>query len=125
MTEFRLLISPAAHRDLKKLPSDIQKKVVYEHLPTISSNLIGLVQAIQPDEIYNLDAQSHVAVSFETPEYTANTDALGTLRLLEAIRLLSLQGKTRFYQAGTSELYGLVQETPLSNPFPDTLRRPC
>ena len=86
---------------------------------TDSSNLIGLVQAIQPDEIYNLGAQSHVAVSFETPEYTANTDALGTLRLLEAIRLLGMEGKTRFYQAGTSELYGLVQETPQceSTPF--------
>jgi len=91
---------------------------------TDSSNLIGPVQASQPDEIYNLAAQSHVAVSFETPEYTANTDALGTLRLLEAIRLLGLQGKTRFYQAGTSELYGLVQETPQRETTPFYPRSP-
>lgn len=84
-----------------------------------SSNLIRLVQQIQPDEIYNLGAQSHVAVSFESPEYTADVDAMGTLRLLEAIRLLGLEKKTRFYQASTSELYGLVQETPQreSTPF--------
>lgn len=84
-----------------------------------SSNLIRLVQQIQPDEIYNLGAQSHVAVSFESPEYTADVDAMGTLRLLEAIRLLGLEHKTRFYQASTSELYGLVQETPQreSTPF--------
>ncbi len=91
---------------------------------TDSPNLIGLVQAIQPDEIYNLGAQSHVAVSFETPEYTANTDALGTLRLLEAIRLLGLEKKTRFYQAGTSELYGLVQETPQRETTPFYPRSP-
>lgn len=86
---------------------------------TDSSNLIRLVQQIQPDEIYNLGAQSHVAVSFESPEYTADVDAMGTLRLLEAIRLLGLEKKTRFYQASTSELYGLVQETPQreSTPF--------
>lgn len=86
---------------------------------TDSSNLVRLVQQIQPDEIYNLGAQSHVAVSFESPEYTADVDALGTLRLLEAIRLLGLEKKTRFYQASTSELYGLVQETPQceSTPF--------
>lgn len=84
-----------------------------------SSNLIRLVQQIQPDEIYNLGAQSHVAVSFESPEYTADVDAMGTLRLLEAIRLLGLEHKTRFYQASTSELYGLVQESPQreSTPF--------
>jgi GDPmannose 4,6-dehydratase len=79
---------------------------------TDSSNLIKIIQDIQPDEIYNLGAQSHVAVSFEAPEYTANSDALGTLRILEAVRLLGLQEKTRIYQASTSELYGMVQETP-------------
>jgi len=86
---------------------------------TDATNLIRLVQETQPDEIYNLAAQSHVQVSFETAEYTANADGLGTLRLLEAIRLLGLTGKTRFYQASTSELYGLVQETPQreSTPF--------
>ena len=86
---------------------------------TDTSNLVRLVQDIQPDEIYNLGAQSHVAVSFDSPEYTADVDAIGTLRLLEAIRLLKLESKTRFYQASTSELYGLVQETPQreSTPF--------
>lgn len=86
---------------------------------TDASNLTRIVQQTQPDEIYNLGAQSHVAVSFESPEYTADVDAMGTLRLLEAIRLLGLQNKTRFYQASTSELYGLVQETPQreSTPF--------
>src|SRR5512139_218999 len=75
---------------------------------TDATNLIRIVQEVQPDEIYNLAAQSHVMVSFETPEYTANSDALGTLRLLEAIRILGLEKKTRFYQASTSELFGLV-----------------
>jgi GDPmannose 4,6-dehydratase len=86
---------------------------------TDATNLIRIVQQVQPDEIYNLAAQSHVAVSFETPEYTANSDALGTLRLLEAIRILGLTDKTRFYQASTSEMFGLVQETPQreSTPF--------
>ena len=79
---------------------------------TDSSNLVRVMQEVQPDEVYNLAAQSHVAVSFEEPEYTANCDALGTLRLLEAIRILGLAGKTRFYQASTSELFGLVRETP-------------
>src|SRR5438105_7028870 len=79
---------------------------------TDATNLIRIVQQVQPDEIYNLAAQSHVAVSFETPEYTANADGVGTLRILEAIRILGLEKKTRFYQASTSELYGLVQETP-------------
>ena len=79
---------------------------------TDATNLIRIVQETQPDEIYNLAAQSHVQVSFETPEYTANADAIGTLRLLEAIRILGLETKTRFYQASTSELYGLVQEVP-------------
>jgi GDPmannose 4,6-dehydratase len=79
---------------------------------TDSTNLIRIIQQVQPDEIYNLGAQSHVAVSFESPEYTANSDALGTLRILEAVRILGLSQKTRIYQASTSELYGLAQETP-------------
>jgi GDPmannose 4,6-dehydratase len=89
-----------------------------------SSNLIRIVQETQPDEIYNLGAQSHVAVSFESPEYTADVDALGTLRLLEAIRILGLEKKTRFYQASTSELYGLVQETPQKETTPFYPRSP-
>ena len=91
---------------------------------TDSTNLIRIVQEIQPDEIYNLGAMSHVKVSFDTPEYTANVDGTGTLRLLEAIRLLGLQKKTRFYQASTSELYGLVQETPQSETTPFYPRSP-
>jgi len=91
---------------------------------TDSSNLIRIVQQVQPDEIYNLAAQSHVAVSFEVPEYTADADALGTLRLLEAIRILGLEKKTRFYQASTSELYGLVQETPQRETTPFYPRSP-
>src|SRR4051812_25845268 len=79
---------------------------------TDSSSLLRVIQEVQPDEIYNLAAQSHVAVSFEEPEYTANSDALGALRILEAMRILGLEKRTRFYQASTSELYGLVQETP-------------
>jgi GDPmannose 4,6-dehydratase len=89
-----------------------------------TSNLIRIVQETQPDEIYNLGAQSHVAVSFESPEYTADVDALGTLRLLEAIRILGLEKKTRFYQASTSELYGLVQETPQRETTPFYPRSP-
>jgi GDPmannose 4,6-dehydratase len=91
---------------------------------TDATNLIRIVQETQPDEIYNLAAQSHVHVSFETPEYTANADALGTLRLLEAIRILKLENKTRFYQASTSELYGLVQESPQSETTPFYPRSP-
>lgn len=91
---------------------------------TDSGNIIRLVQQTQPDEIYNLAAQSHVAVSFEEPEYTANSDALGPLRILEAIRILGLELKTRFYQAGTSELYGLVQETPQKETTPFYPRSP-
>ena len=91
---------------------------------TDSSNLIRLVQQIQPDEIYNLAAQSHVAVSFEVPEYTADVDALGTLRILEAIRILKLRDRTRFYQASTSELYGKVRETPQSESTPFYPRSP-
>ncbi len=91
---------------------------------TDATNLIRIIQEVQPDEIYNLAAQSHVAVSFETPEYTANADALGTLRMLEAIRILGLEGKTRFYQASSSELYGLVQETPQRETTPFYPRSP-
>lgn len=91
---------------------------------TDSTNLIRIVQAVQPDEIYNLGAQSHVAVSFESPEYTANSDALGTLRLLEAIRILGLEKKTRIYQASTSELYGKVQEIPQKETTPFYPRSP-
>lgn len=91
---------------------------------TDSTNLIRLVQQIQPDEIYNLAAQSHVKVSFETPEYTANADAIGTLRILEALRILGLEEKTRFYQASTSELYGLVQEVPQRETTPFYPRSP-
>lgn len=89
-----------------------------------TSNLTRIVQEIQPDEVYNLGAQSHVAVSFEAPEYTADVDAIGTLRLLEAIRFLGLEKKTRFYQASTSELYGLVQETPQRETTPFYPRSP-
>ena len=89
-----------------------------------SSNLISIIQKIQPDEVYNLAAQSHVAVSFDSPEYTANVTGLGTLRLLEAIRILGLQEKTRFYQASTSELFGMVQETPQKETTPFYPRSP-
>jgi len=91
---------------------------------TDATNLIRIVQEVQPDEIYNLAAQSHVAVSFETPEYTANSDALGTLRVLEAIRILGLEKKTRFYQASTSEMFGKVQEIPQSETTPFYPRSP-
>ncbi len=91
---------------------------------TDSTNLIRIIQQVQPDEIYNLAAMSHVAVSFETPEYTANVDGLGTLRILEAIRILGLEKKTRFYQASTSELYGMVQETPQKETTPFYPRSP-
>jgi GDPmannose 4,6-dehydratase len=91
---------------------------------TDSTNVIRIIQEVQPDEIYNLGAQSHVQVSFETPEYTANVDALGTLRVLEAVRLLGLTEKTRIYQASTSELYGLVQEVPQSEKTPFYPRSP-
>ncbi len=91
---------------------------------TDATNLIRIIQEVQPDEVYNLAAQSHVKVSFETPEYTANSDALGTLRILEAIRILGLEKKTRFYQASTSELYGKVQETPQRETTPFYPRSP-
>jgi GDPmannose 4,6-dehydratase len=101
-----------------------QRLVLHYGDMTDATNLIRIVQETQPDEIYNLAAQSHVQVSFETAEYTANADALGTLRLLEAIRLLGLAGKTRFYQASTSELYGKVRETPQSETTPFYPRSP-
>src|SRR6516162_7759048 len=91
---------------------------------TDATNLIRIVQETQPDEIYNLAAQSHVQVSFETPEYTANADGLGTLRLLEAIRILKLERRVRFYQASTSELYGRVQQVPQSETTPFYPRSP-
>jgi GDPmannose 4,6-dehydratase len=103
--------------------SDVRFFVHYGDM-TDSTNLIRIIQQIQPDEIYNLAAQSHVAVSFETPEYTANSDALGTLRLLEAIRILGLTEKTRFYQASTSELFGKVQEIPQKETTPFYPRSP-
>ena len=91
---------------------------------TDSMSVLRVVQEAQPDEIYNLAAQSHVAVSFEEPEYTANSDALGTLRILEAMRILGLEKKARFYQASTSELYGLVQEVPQKETTPFYPRSP-
>ena len=91
---------------------------------TDSSSLIRIIKEILPNEIYNLAAQSHVAVSFEEPEYTANTDAIGTLRILEAIRILGLESKTKFYQASTSELYGKIQETPQKETTPFYPRSP-
>ena len=101
-----------------------QRLILHYGDMTDSTNLIRIVQQVQPDEIYNLAAQSHVAVSFETPEYTANADAIGTLRLLEAIRILKMEHKTRFYQASTSELYGLVQEVPQKETTPFYPRSP-
>ena len=103
--------------------SNVRLKLHYGDL-TDSTNLIRIIQEVQPDEIYNLGAMSHVKVSFDTPEYTANVDGLGTLRLLEAIRILGLEKKTRIYQASTSELYGLVQETPQRETTPFYPRSP-
>jgi GDPmannose 4,6-dehydratase len=91
---------------------------------TDATNVVRVIQSVQPDEIYNLAAQSHVAVSFETPEYTANADALGTLRILEAIRILGLEKRTRFYQASTSEMFGKVQEIPQRETTPFYPRSP-
>jgi GDPmannose 4,6-dehydratase len=106
-------------------PHTKNRKFILHHGDlTDSMSLIRVIQEVQPDEIYNLAAQSHVAVSFEEPEYTANTDALGALRILEAIRILGLEKKTRFYQASTSELYGLVQETPQTEKTPFYPRSP-
>jgi GDPmannose 4,6-dehydratase len=103
---------------------DNQNFVLHYGDLTDSSNLTRIIQEVQPDEVYNLGAQSHVAVSFESPEYTADVDAMGTLRILEAIRLLGLEKKTRFYQASTSELYGLVQEIPQKETTPFYPRSP-
>jgi GDPmannose 4,6-dehydratase len=103
--------------------TDVRLKLHYGDL-TDSTNLIRIIQEVQPDEIYNLAAQSHVAVSFETPEYTANSDAIGTLRVLEAIRILGLEKKTRFYQASTSEMFGKVQEIPQRETTPFYPRSP-
>jgi GDPmannose 4,6-dehydratase len=103
---------------------DNQRLILHYGDLTDSSNLTRILQEVQPDEVYNLGAQSHVAVSFEAPEYTADVDAMGTLRLLEAIRFLGLEKKTRFYQASTSELYGLVQEVPQKETTPFYPRSP-
>lgn len=106
-------------------PHEADRNFILHHGDlTDSSSLIHIIEKVKPDEIYNLAAQSHVAVSFEEPEYTANSDALGTLRLLEAIRILGLADRTRFYQASTSELYGLVQETPQTEKTPFYPRSP-
>ncbi len=111
--------------DIYQDPHDPDPRLVLHYGDlTDATNLIRIVQESQPDEIYNLAAQSHVQVSFETPEYTANSDGLGTLRLLEAIRILGLEKKTRFYQASTSELYGLVQEVPQRETTPFYPRSP-
>lgn len=115
------------HLYMEDLIEDLHKKRNFKlHYGdmTDSANIISLIQKIIPDEIYNLAAQSHVKVSFDTPEYTANTDGIGTLRVLEAVRLLGLEGKTKIYQASTSELYGLVQEVPQSETTPFYPRSP-
>ncbi len=109
------------HKDVHE--KDVRLFLHYGDM-TDSSSLVRIIQKVQPDEIYNLAAQSHVAVSFEEPEYTANSDALGALRILEAIRILGLEKKTRFYQASTSELYGLVQEIPQKETTPFYPRSP-
>src|SRR5512145_885419 len=110
---------------LYQYPHEPDRRFVLHHGDlTDSSSLVRIVQQTQPDEIYNLAAQSHVAVSFEQPEYTADSDGLGTLRMLEAIRILGLQNKTRFYQASTSELYGMVRETPQRETTPFYPRSP-
>ncbi|MDQ6964742.1 MAG: GDP-mannose 4,6-dehydratase [Mariprofundales bacterium] len=106
-------------------PHETERRFILHHGDlTDSSSLVRIIQAVQPDEIYNLGAQSHVAVSFEEPEYSADSDALGTLRILEAIRILGLEKKSRFYQASTSELYGKVQEIPQSESTPFYPRSP-
>ena len=106
-------------------PSEINRKFILHHGDlTDSTSLIRVIQEVQPDEIYNLAAQSHVAVSFEEPEYTANSDAIGALRILEAIRILKLEKKTKYYQASTSELYGAVRESPQTEKTPFYPRSP-
>ena len=110
---------------LYQSPQDINRKFILHHGDlTDSSSLIRIIQEVKPDEIYNLAAQSHVAVSFEEPEYTANSDAIGALRILEAIRILNLEKKTKYYQASTSELYGSVRETPQNEKIPFYPRSP-
>jgi len=110
---------------LYQSPQDINRKFILHHGDlTDSSSLIRIIQEVKPDEIYNLAAQSHVAVSFEEPEYTANSDAIGALRILEAIRILNLEKKTKYYQASTSELYGSVRETPQNEKTPFYPRSP-
>ena len=106
-------------------PHEIDRKFILHHGDlTDATSLIRIIQEVQPDEIYNLAAQSHVAVSFEEPEYTANSDAIGALRILEAIRILKLESKTKYYQASTSELYGDVRETPQTEKTPFSPRSP-
>ena len=106
-------------------PHEVNRKFILHHGDlTDSTSLIRIIQEVQPDEIYNLAAQSHVAVSFEEPEYTANSDGIGALRILEAIRILKLEKKTKYYQASTSELYGAVQETPQNEKTPFYPRSP-
>jgi GDPmannose 4,6-dehydratase len=106
-------------------PHEAERRMILHYGDlTDATNLIRIIQEVQPDELYNLAAQSHVGVSFETPEYTANADALGTLRLLEALRILGLEGRTRFYQASTSELYGKVQAVPQDETTPFYPRSP-
>jgi len=108
---------------IEDMHNDRKLQLHYDDM-TDSTSLISIIQKVQPDEIYNLAAQSHVKVSFEVPEYTANSDAIGTLRILEAVRMLGLEQKTRIYQASTSELYGLVQEVPQSETTPFYPRSP-
>ena len=119
------LINTARIDHIYQDPQEADPKLILHHGDlTDTSSLIRIVQEVQPDEIYNLAAQSHVAVSFEEPEYTANSDALGSLRILEAIRILKLEKKTKFYQASTSELYGRVQESPQTEKTPFYPRSP-
>ena len=119
------LINTSRIDHLYQDPHDKFKRLILHHGDlTDSSSLTRIIQEVKPDEIYNLAAQSHVAVSFEEPEYTANSDALGTLRILEAIRILNLQKKVRFYQASTSELYGLAQQSPQNETTPFYPRSP-
>jgi GDPmannose 4,6-dehydratase len=119
------LINTARIDHLYQDPQESNRKFILHHGDlTDSTSLIRIIQEVQPDEIYNLAAQSHVAVSFEEPEYTANSDALGVLRILEAIRILKLEKKTKYYQASTSELYGAVKETPQSETTPFYPRSP-
>jgi len=119
------LINTSRVDHLYQEPNEIDRKFILHHGDlTDSTSLIRIIKEVQPDEIYNLAAQSHVAVSFEEPEYTANSDAIGALRILEAIRILKLEKKTRYYQASTSELYGLTKETPQNENTPFYPRSP-